>query len=427
MKLFGSITELVAAVFRKDSQAVTLRPNQSVTYTASRDIQTPAEDAASVLVSRTSTDTLTNKTLTSPTISGSPTVSGATISSSTLSNTNTVTVKDASFTIQDDADVTKQAQFQASSISTGTTRTYTLPDASTTIVGTGVSQSLTSKTLDNTNTVTLKDTLFTLQDDGDTTKQAKFQLSGITTGTTRTYTLPDSSGTVLLSTQATFADNAFTLQDDGDATKQLQFQLSGITTGTTRTLTVPNASGTLALLGTAQTFSADQTFSGTTDASSSTTGTVIISGGVGIAKKLYVGTGVYLPSTGGTATQLNHYEEGTIDLSTQLTGFSSNPSGTAKFTRVGNVVILHVPAFTATSNNTVIRLTIPIRPSITSEQDLITTRPTDNGAIAVDTALAFVNSTNTYVDFRKTAGGSTWTNSGTKGFDKGMVLTWLIA
>ena len=39
----------------------------------------------------------------------------------------------------------------------------------------------------------------------------------------------------------------FTLQDDGDATKQVKFQLSGLTTGNTRTLTVPDASGTLTL------------------------------------------------------------------------------------------------------------------------------------------------------------------------------------
>lgn len=45
----------------------------------------------------------------------------------------------------------------------------------------------------------------------------------------------------------TFSDAAFGLQDDGDATKQIAFQLSGITTGTTRTLTVPDASGTIAL------------------------------------------------------------------------------------------------------------------------------------------------------------------------------------
>lgn len=57
-------------------------------------------------------------------------------------------------------------------------------------------QSVQNKTLDNTNTISVKDTLFTLQDDGDVTKQAKFQLSSITTGTTRTFTLPDATGTI---------------------------------------------------------------------------------------------------------------------------------------------------------------------------------------------------------------------------------------
>lgn len=58
------------------------------------------------------------------------------------------------------------------------------------------------------------------------------------------------------------SDASFTLVDNSDATKKLQFQLSGITTGTTRTLTVPNASGTLALIDLAQTWTATQTLNG---------------------------------------------------------------------------------------------------------------------------------------------------------------------
>ncbi len=54
--------------------------------------------------------------------------------------------------------------------------------------------------------------------------------------------------TIGASNTITAADSNFTLQDNVDATKQAQFQLSGISTGTTRTFTLPNASGTIALL-----------------------------------------------------------------------------------------------------------------------------------------------------------------------------------
>lgn len=57
---------------------------------------------------------------------------------------------------------------------------------------------LGSVTIANSNTVTLKDTLFTVQDDGDATKLLAFQLSGIATGNTRTVTMPDKSGTMAM-------------------------------------------------------------------------------------------------------------------------------------------------------------------------------------------------------------------------------------
>lgn len=62
---------------------------------------------------------------------------------------------------------------------------------------TSTTQTVDGKILTNTNSLTLKDTNFTLQDDGDTTKQVQFQLSGITTATTRTLTVPNISGTIV--------------------------------------------------------------------------------------------------------------------------------------------------------------------------------------------------------------------------------------
>jgi hypothetical protein len=46
-----------------------------------------------------------------------------------------------------------------------------------------------------------------------------------------------------------FADSAFLLYDNSDSTRNLQFDLGSITTGTTRTLTVPDASGRIQVEG----------------------------------------------------------------------------------------------------------------------------------------------------------------------------------
>jgi hypothetical protein len=60
-----------------------------------------------------------------------------------------------------------------------------------------------------------------------------------------------------------FNDANFLLYDNDDSSKNLAFQLSGITTGTTRTLTVPDASGTIART---ETFAAPPAIGNTTPA-----------------------------------------------------------------------------------------------------------------------------------------------------------------
>jgi len=83
------------------------------------------------------------KTLPSGSIVG--TTDTQTIQNKTLDNTNAITVKDSNLTIQNSTDTTKQVKFDASGITTSTTRTYTLPDANTTLVGIDVAQTLTNK------------------------------------------------------------------------------------------------------------------------------------------------------------------------------------------------------------------------------------------------------------------------------------------
>jgi hypothetical protein len=77
--------------------------------------------------------------------------SGATITNAIIGDTNTVILKDTNFTLEDDLDTTKKLQFQLSSITTGTSRVLTIPDANTTLVGTDNVQTLTNKSISAAN------------------------------------------------------------------------------------------------------------------------------------------------------------------------------------------------------------------------------------------------------------------------------------
>jgi len=127
VKLFGSIKELVSAVFRKDNQEITLRPNQTATYSGATDIQLPnSSDTTQELVEIDASQTLTNKS-----------ISGDQIDSGTLPDAR----------IQASGVTQHQGSINHNSISGGSTSSG-VHGVSGTIVGTTGAQTLEEKTLD---------------------------------------------------------------------------------------------------------------------------------------------------------------------------------------------------------------------------------------------------------------------------------------
>lgn len=145
------------------------------------------------------------------------------------------------------------------------------------------SQTLTNKAHDNTNSYTTKASLFTLQDATDITKQAVFSLSGITTGTTRTYTLPNASTTLIGLAGGTFSggvsfsgsSNYFgTSTATGTielasgatisgATKTVNIGTGGVS-GSTTNITIGSTNGSTTTVNGAVTLTGTKTFTGTT-------------------------------------------------------------------------------------------------------------------------------------------------------------------
>lgn len=183
-----------------------------------------------VQVNTTSSQTLTNKTLTGNIalnlIGGSSaviTLPSATGTLATLSGTETFTNKtfvDVNFVIGDDGDPTKKLKWELSNITTATTRTWTVPDVSDTLVGLVSTQTITGKTL---------------------TGNIALNLVG---GSSSVITLPSVTGTL-----ATLA-NAETLTNKTLTGNTAVNLLSGAAT-----ITLPVVTGTLATLAGTETLS----------------------------------------------------------------------------------------------------------------------------------------------------------------------------
>jgi hypothetical protein len=231
-----------------------------------RNISLPLLSNDDIFVFENHSQTLSNKTLTSPKINDSSTDHTYNIIVSELSANRSVTLPllsnddifvfekhnqvltnktlTASSTyFQDNVDNTKKFQFELSGISSSTTRTLTIPNGNTILVGTDTNQTLTNKTMDfDNNTVTNIDNSniksgasinATKIADGSISNTEFQQLNGITSSVV-------SISDVQTLTNKTLTDSSTYFQDNGDNSKKFQFELSDISTSTTRILTVPN-------------------------------------------------------------------------------------------------------------------------------------------------------------------------------------------
>lgn len=132
-----------------EARCAVLSVTSSLSLTATRDVICPTSSKVYIIKNGTSgAQSIRIKTAagTGITIANGETAFVFCDGTNVVNAITMATVRDASFTIQDNADTTKQAQFQLSSITTGTTRTYTLPDVTDTLVTLTASQALTNKT-----------------------------------------------------------------------------------------------------------------------------------------------------------------------------------------------------------------------------------------------------------------------------------------
>jgi hypothetical protein len=145
------------------------------------------------------------------------------------------------------------------------------------------------------------------------------------------------------------SDAVFSLVNDADPTKKATFSLAGISAGTTRSFTLPNTSSELAILAGTQTFTGNKTFSGTLTAS----GTVTVSAAsatIGTATT----TATYGVGTGATTTGVTktvNIGTGGASGSTTVVNIGSATAG------AGGTTVINTP--TVTFANAVTQVGMP--------------------------------------------------------------------
>lgn len=129
-----------------------------------------------------------------------------TVSTKTFNNTNTANLKDDQFTLEDPADATKKARFDAGGVTAGQTRVVTVPDMDLELVGRTNAQTVTSKVIQQSDI-----------DGGTASDTSRITIPGDTYA--NLLLLTRKAGTILYATDLAeyFKDNGSTLEPVGSS------------------------------------------------------------------------------------------------------------------------------------------------------------------------------------------------------------------
>lgn len=246
-----------------------------------------------------------------------------------------VFLADFSTEFYDQTQPSKRAKFECSAISDKTTRVLTIPDKDGTLATTD----------DITNV--FNDNVFSVQNAADTSKKLRFDAGEISAAATRVLTVPDKDGTLATTDDilTTFSDAIFEISNAVDPTKIGKFDAHGIDPATERTYQLPNSDGTLALTTDISTTFSDETFG--------------IFEGVSPTKILSFDVSD-LPSATTTTLGIEYQAENTklTTNSPPITGlitwatrpWLTNPSANYTIIKFGPVVFLRLSGVSATAN-----------------------------------------------------------------------------
>lgn len=192
---------------------------------------------AYVTAERTTSATLTNKTLTSPTIT-SPTITTPTVTGLSLTDSSIVFEGSSADAYETTLSV----------VNPTADRTVSIPDATTTLVGTDTTQTLTNKTISvDSNTVSgIAASSFVLSNSSGNVDGAAAQKaipSGVVVGTTDTQTLTNKTLSADSNTLSGIAASSFVVSNSSgniDGTAAQKAIPSGVVVGTTDTQTLTN-------------------------------------------------------------------------------------------------------------------------------------------------------------------------------------------